>query len=142
MKATTRLASVMAMLLAAALFAGCGDDKSGKDGASAKPKPPSFSDKLELTVDEGSSSFKPATLTAKSGTVLISIKVPGNAKSKHGVGIDGGVYKDIKGGDVGAGRTTALTVDLKPGKYVIFDSYKKNRNKGFETKLTVEGGKK
>lgn len=31
-----------------------------------------------------------------------------------------------------------FTVDVKPGRNVIFDSYRNNRRKGFRTKLIVE----
>ena len=57
---------------------------------------------------------------------------------RGGVGVDGGVYNDIDGASVKPGRMTSITIDLEPGRYVIYDSYKKNRSKGFRTKLIVE----
>lgn len=62
--------------------------------------------------------------------------VPRTATGRHGVGIDGGRYTDIKGAAVAPGRITSLTVLIdKAGEYTIFDSYRSNRQKGFATKF-------
>ncbi len=126
-------------VLTASLLAGCGDSKDkGKEGPTAKP--PKIVKDIALGVDEKGNKFvsKSTTLTSKPGTIKITVTSPTNAKTQHGVGIDGGDYKDVKGAPVKAGRSTSLTVDVKPGKYEIFDSYKNNRKKGYVLSLTVE----
>lgn len=116
------------------LLAGCGSDKNDK---TATPAPPKLSGDIKITVNEKDSNFKPATATAKTGTIKITVTNPADADGQHGVGIDGGDYKDVKGAAVKPGRSTSLTVAVKEGKYTIFDSYKNNRDSGYETKLTV-----
>lgn len=129
----TRVIALLSALLAIGLLAGCGDDKEGKGEEVPQPK---LSGDIKLVVE--SDGFNKKTATAKPGTIKITVEVPADAKGQHGVGIDGGDYKDVKGAPVKPGRSTSLTVAVKEGKYTIFDSYKNNRDKGFETALTVE----
>lgn len=138
----TRFAGVAAAILAVGLLAGCGDDKGG-NGNKPKLKPPVIVADISLEVDENTSSFNKAEVTAeKPGTIRITVLNPKTSKGQHGVGIDGGTYKDVKGAPVKSGLSTSLTVDVKTGKYVIFDSYKNNRGKGYKTTLVVKKKKK
>lgn len=125
-------------ILAAALLAGCGDDKKGGAGKNTPQTQVKLSGDIKLEPKESSSSFNKSQLTAKPGTVKITVTNPTNAKGQHGVGIDGGTYKNVKGAPVKPGRSTSLTVDLKAGEYTVFDSYKNNRDKGYEATLTVK----
>lgn len=125
--------SLIVGAMALLLLSGCGDDKKDEAGPTGVPK---ISTSIDLTVEKDG--FSKKTATAKPGTIKITVMVPADAKGKHGVGIDGGQYKNIKGAPVAPGRSTSLTVAVKPGKYTIFDSYKNNRNEGFETALTVK----
>lgn len=127
-----RAASLLVGLLAILLLAGCG---SSKKDAGPTDKGPVLSGEVNLTVEDGS--FSKKTATVKAGTIKITVNVPTSANGKHGVGIDGGQYKNIKGAPVAPGRSTSLTVAVTKGDYTIFDSYKNNRNKGYETALTV-----
>lgn len=120
-------------LVALLLLSGCGDDKKEEGATAAAPK---LSSSIDLTVEDDS--FNKSAVTAKPGTIKITVNVPSDAKGKHGVGIDGGQYDDIKGAPVAPGRSTSLTVAVVKGKYTIFDSYKKNRDEGFKTTLTVK----
>jgi hypothetical protein len=115
------------------LLAGCGDSKD-KNGEG--PTAPIISTSINLTVEDGS--FNKKAVTAKPGTIKITVTVPSSASGKHGVGINGGQYKNIKGAPVAPGRSTSLTVSVKKGDYTIFDSYKNNADKGYETALTVK----
>lgn len=130
----TRATGLMAAVLAIGLLAGCGDNKEGEDGPTVKP--PKLSGDIALTAEK--SGFDKSTVTAKPGTIKITVTNPTNSGTEHGVGISGGDYKNVKGAPVKPGRSTSLTVAVKEGTYTIFDSYKDNREKGFETKLTVE----
>lgn len=131
---------LIGMAVAAAslmLLGGCGSDKE-EDGATGKIAAPNLSADLTVKVSEDSKTFKINKNTAKTGTVKLTVDNPSTNKGQHGIGIDGGVYKDIDGASVKPGRKTSLTVDLKPGDYEIYDSYKNNREKGYTTKLKVE----
>ncbi|MBJ7458137.1 MAG: hypothetical protein JHD02_03015 [Thermoleophilaceae bacterium] len=128
-----RVASLLIGLVALLLLAGCGDEKTEEGATPAQPK---LSSEIALTVKDGS--FSKKAVTAKPGTIKITVTVPSDADGKHGVGIDGGQYKDIKGAPVAPGRSTSLTVAVTKGKYTIFDSYKNNREEGYETALTVK----
>lgn len=133
-----RLAVLGVAILAAALVAGCGNSKNEKKSMPSVITPKIVAD-LQLGVNEKGSSFnKSKVVSSKPGTIKITVTNPANANGQHGVGIDGGAYKNIKGAPVKPGRSTSLTVDVKAGQYVIFDSYKNNRGKGYETTLTVK----
>ncbi len=92
---------------------------------------------IEVFVKERKKRFSPSVIYAPSGTVKFTVHVPKSAKTNHGVGIDGGAYQDVEGGSVKPGHTTSLTLDLEPGRYVLFDSYRDNRRKGFRSKVIV-----
>jgi major membrane immunogen (membrane-anchored lipoprotein) len=119
-------------LLALALLAGCGSD----DKKSGPTEPVKIVSSIDLTVEDGG--FNKKAVTGKPGTIKITVNVPSDASGKHGVGIDGGQYNDIKGAPVAPGRSTSLTVSVTKGKYTIFDSYKDNRDEGYETALTIK----
>lgn len=135
----SRLAVLVVAILAAALLAGCGSKTSTKGASGPTGKPVPLAADIQLGVNEKSSSFDKSNVTsAKVGTIKITVSNPTNAKGQHGVGINGGVYKMVKGAPVKPGRSTSLTVDVKAGKYVIFDSYKNNQSLGYKTTLTVK----
>lgn len=78
------------------------------------------------------------TIEIPKGTVKFTAYVPESATGTHGIGIDGGMYIDIKGAPVKPGRSTSLTMGLnKSGEYTIFDSYKQNKTKGYSVKVRV-----
>jgi hypothetical protein len=90
--AVVRIASLLVGVLALMLLAGCGDSKD-KNGEG--PTAPIISTSINLTVEDGS--FNKKAVTAKPGTIKITVTVPSSASGKHGVGINGGQYKNIKG---------------------------------------------
>lgn len=129
-----KFTALLAGLAALMLLGGCGDKKD--DATNAGTAPPKLSSDISLTVQKNG--FDKKTIDAKPGTIKITVHVPDNAKGKHGVGIDGGDYKNIKGAPVQPGRSTSLTVAVKKGEYTVFDSHSDNRKKGFTSKLTVK----
>ncbi|MGH2905913.1 MAG: hypothetical protein ACRDKI_04000 [Solirubrobacterales bacterium] len=142
MLSKTRVAGLFVAMLALLLLSGCGSDNSndGATGASGKsPKIPPIVADIALTANEKTSSFDKSSVSSpKEGTIKITVTNPPTNKGMHGVGIDGGVYTNVKGAPVKPGRATSLTVAVKKGKYEIFDSYKDNRSKGYTTTLTVK----
>lgn len=132
---SARMSAVLAGLVALLLLAGCGSDDK-RDATNKVAQPPKLSGTVDLIA--GRNGFNKKTAEAKPGTIKITVTVPSSAKGKHGVGIDGGQYKNIQGAPVEPGRSTSLTVAVKKGSYTIFDSFGKNRDKGFTTKLTVK----
>lgn len=129
-----RVLTVFVSLIALLLLAGCGDDdkKPAAEGAG-----PTTELSADITLTAEKDGFDKSKVDAKAGTIKITVVNPKDSGGEHGVGIDGGDYKDVKGAPVKPGRSTSLTVTVKEGKYTIFDSYKNNRDDGFETKLTV-----
>lgn len=93
----------------------------------------------ELRVNEGAKRFyvPKRKLTVLAGTQKFTVVVPETAKGKHGVGVDGGPYRNINGVAVRPGRSTSLTISMPVGKYTIYDSYKNNRARGYYVKVTV-----
>ncbi len=129
-----RIATVLIGLVALLLLSGCGsDDKKPTTAATGAVK---LSGTIDLTVEKNG--FNKDSVTAKPGTIKITVIVPDSATGKHGVGIDGGQFNNIPGAAVAPGRSTSLTVTVKKGPYTIFDSYKNNREKGYTAKLTVK----
>lgn len=132
-----RLTILLVAAGALLLLAGCGSDKKDS-GATGDLKPPKLSADLTVAVDENSKTLKLNKSTVKPGTVKLTVQNPTDAKGQHGVGINGEQFEDVDGAPVKPGRSTSLTVDLRPGDYEIYDSYKNNREKGYTTKLKVE----
>jgi hypothetical protein len=103
----------------------------------------SYSPTIPLVVNESLPGFalpRP-TLEIPQGVVSFATLVPSTAKGQHGIGIDGQQYKDIKGAPVKPGQSTSLTVQVKPGDYTVFDSYRNNRAKGYFVKVHVTNAK-
>ena len=111
-------------------------------GCGSNPPTPCLSTPLivadaHLIVDEKQNTFTPGARSYGDGTLKITLDVPAGALGRHGIAIDGGVYKNIEGAAVKAGRATSLTVALKPGRYVVYDPVGNNRAKGMRARLTI-----
>jgi plastocyanin len=89
---------------------------------------------LALTADKSALKFDKKALSAKAGTVTLSMKNP--APIPHDVSVEGkGV--DKKGKVVKGGGTSTVTADLKPGTYTFYCSVDAHRQAGMQGKLTV-----
>lgn len=94
---------------------------------------------VPLIVDESLPGFhtRPRSIVISKGIAKFTTTVPEDAKGKHGIGIYGGAYKDVRGAHVKPGYMSSLTLKLKPGVYTVFDSYKSNRSRGYSVRVRV-----
>jgi uncharacterized cupredoxin-like copper-binding protein len=93
---------------------------------------------LQLKADpNGRLRYNMTTLTAKAGKVTIVMSNPSSSHLKHGIAVQGnGVDKDGK--VVPAGKTSTLTVTLKPGKYTFYCNFDGHKKLGMKGTLTVK----
>ncbi len=143
-----RRGSILAIATVAVAVAGCGGSSSksassSSTSSSSAPAPststgaaapaPSGS-QVHLSAVPGKLAFNAKRLTAKAGTVTLSMANP--ASFAHGVAIKGnGVDKDGK--IVGQGGTSTVTVKLKPGTYTFYCPVPGHRQGGMQGTLTV-----
>ena len=106
--------------VAAVALAGCGSSSSTTTKSATKSVTLSTSGAhaVKLSADpSGALKFNTTTLSAKAGTVTITMNNP--APLQHGIAVEGnGVNQDGK--IVGQGGTSVLAVQLKAGKYTFF----------------------
>lgn len=143
MKRTLTFAAAAAAALAIAGCGGSSNNSSTSTGA-ASPPPTSTSasggggasSNLKLSADpSGALKFDKSTLSAKSGSVTLTMANPSSVP--HGVAVEGnGVDKD--GAVVNKGGTSTVTVSLKPGKYTFYCPVPGHRQAGMEGTLTVK----
>lgn len=134
---------LFATIATVALLALAGSAHAGFNEGDPEFEPPEPQVILKLKVQERKQRFDKQNLSVNdcpvSCVVQIMVTVPKTAKHRHGVGLDGGPYQNVDGAGVAPGRKTSLTITLEPGKYVVYDSYKKNRKKpGYRVRLTVK----
>lgn len=118
---------------------GCGSSsKTTSTAAPASAAPAAAAGttlKLEADAD-GGLYFKPKKLTSKAGTVTLTMSDPSSSGLAHGIGVEGnGVDKD--GSIVQAGRTSTITVTLKPGKYEFYCPIASHKRAGMKGTLVV-----
>jgi plastocyanin len=93
---------------------------------------------LRLGADpHGKIRFNKKTLTARSGTVTIVMSNPKSSGLRHGIAVEGnGVDKDGK--VVAPGKTSTLTVRLKPGRYTFYCNFDGHKGLGMKGTLIVK----
>jgi uncharacterized cupredoxin-like copper-binding protein len=130
--------------------AGCGSSNSSSTTSttSSTPAPASTgssttssggagaSTNLKLAADpSGALKFDKSTLSAKAGSVTITMDNPSSVP--HGVGVTGnGIDKD--GSVVNKGGKSTITVSLKKGKYTFYCPVPGHRQAGMQGTLTVK----
>jgi uncharacterized cupredoxin-like copper-binding protein len=123
--------------VAAVALAGCGSSSSTTTKSATKSVTLSTSGAhaVKLSADpSGALKFNTTTLSAKAGTVTITMNNPSSVQ--HGIAVEGnGVSKDGK--IVGQGGTSVLAVQLKAGKYTFFCPVPGHRQAGMQGTLTV-----
>ncbi len=125
------------LILSAVIFATVAMPASG-----AKPPGP-ISGNIPLRVNEPKSRFDvpSRTVIVRPGTQKFSVYVPKSARGRHGVGLNGGYYRNVNGASVRPGFVSSLTVALRPGRYTVYDPFARNRAKGFYVKVVVTKNK-
>ena len=90
-----------------------------------------------LTADpSGALKFNTTTLSAKAGTVTITMDNPSSSGVPHGIAVEGnGVDQD--GTTVDPGGTSTVTVKLKPGTYSFYCPVPGHEAAGMKGTLTV-----
>jgi plastocyanin len=156
----TRLLPAFAAIAAAGiLVAGCGSDSSGGSssssssgggygsGASKTTAPKTTAAPAAATsssggltlkaVESNGLSFDQKTLTAKAGTVALTLDNPSGNSQPHAIAIEGnGVDKD--GQTVQPGGTSKVSATLKAGTYTFYCPVPGHRQAGMEGTLTVQ----
>jgi plastocyanin len=150
------LSTLSAMAVAGALVAGCGSSDDGSSdsaasggggyggGAPAKttttaPAATTGSGAaLKLAADETDGlAFDQKALTAKAGTVTITMDNPSSDSLPHAIAVEGPGGVDEDGAVAQPGGTSKVTVDLKPGTYTFYCPVGSHRSAGMEGTLTV-----
>jgi uncharacterized cupredoxin-like copper-binding protein len=136
---TRRILALAAPVAVVALVvAGCGGSSSSTTTKSATKSvtlSTSGARAVKLSADpSGALKFNTKTLSAKAGTVTITMNNP--APLQHGIAVEGnGVDQDGK--IVGQGGTSVLAVQLKAGKYTFYCPVPGHRQAGMQGTLTV-----
>src|SRR5215210_1946622 len=119
------------LVLALLAVAGCGgdDEKASGSGSSGG------GEKLTLAADASAIKFDKTELTAKPGTVTITMDNPSDIP--HAVSIEGNGV-DVDGKTVTKGGKSVATADLEAGTYDFYCPVGNHRAAGMEGKLTVK----
>jgi len=141
-----------ALLLLGGTLTACGSSKSSGSGttaaatstsAASTTKAPASTAATGTTLAIGARElgedklgFTSRTLTARAGTVTITLSNGARDEYPHGIAIEGnGVDKD--GAIVRPGNTTSVTVKLKPGRYTFYCPVHEHEKYGMKGTLTV-----
>ena len=129
-----------ALLLATALFAGCGGDDeeqpaSTPEATQEEPASGGGGQTVEVSSPkDGALKFDQSELSAKAGKVTFTYTNP--SQVPHGFEVEGnGVEEET---EVITASDASVTVDLKPGTYTYYCPVGQHREAGMEGTLTVE----
>ena len=143
--------STLAVPAVALAIAGCGGSSNASSVKATSPatstttsaskttaSAPTSGQTLNLNADpSGQLAFAPMSLSAKAGKVTLVMKNPSTSGVQHGIAVEGnGVDKD--GPIVQPGKTSKLTVDLKPGMYEFYCPFDGHKAAGMTGTLTVK----
>jgi uncharacterized cupredoxin-like copper-binding protein len=161
---TRILASLTALAAAGALVAGCGGSNSSSGGsasggsgggyggsaapakttttppkttAAAAPAASSGGGLALKAVESGGLSFDPKSLSAKAGTVTITMDNPSGDTLPHAVAVEGPGGVHSSGQIAQPGGTSKVTLKLAAGTYTFYCPVDGHRSAGMEGTLTV-----
>jgi plastocyanin len=138
---------LIAVALATAVFAGCGDDE---DETAATPEPTAAAteepagggggagggETLKFSAPaDGSLKFDQGDVTAKAGTVTVEFSNPSSVP--HAVEIEGNGVEEVSE-TVTSSDAPPITVDLQPGTYEYYCPVGGHEAAGMKGTLTVE----
>ena len=139
--------TLIALIVGAALIAGCGgdddnDESAATPAATATQAPADDSggggaaETLKFSApSDGSLKFDQGDVTAKAGKVTVDFANP--SSTPHAVEIEGnGVEEETE--TVTSGDAPPITVDLKPGTYEFYCPVPGHREAGMKGTLTVQ----
>lgn len=131
MRHRSRVAPVIALVLAAVLVASCGSDDAGdtapstgtgRDGGSATTDEGGGEEgegtTIDVDVEEDGFRFVEERIEAPAGEITLRSKNPQDTMHNIGVRDDSGVLGE--GDLVSDGETSEVTVQLEPGEYIYF----------------------
>jgi uncharacterized cupredoxin-like copper-binding protein len=94
--------------------------------------------KLKLKAASGVSlKFSKTKLSTSARRITLVMKNPSSSQLGHGIAIDGHGL-DKEGKVVAPGKTSKITVSVKPGKYTYYCPEQGHRAAGMKGKLTVK----
>ena len=143
-------AALAALLLVSLTLAACGgDDDDGTatsgggataaqttDGGGGGDAGGASTTLAVAAAESGGLSFDRSELTARAGSVTVTLDNPSGNQMPHAVEIEGnGVEEETETIDPGA--RASVTVDLRPGRYVFYCPVGQHRQAGMEGTLTV-----
>lgn len=135
--------TLIALALATAVFAGCGDDDEPESAATPAPTEAATQESaaaggetLEFSAPEdGSLKFDQGDVTTKAGKVTVTFDNPSSVP--HAVEIEGnGVEAETE--TVTASEAPPIEVDLQPGTYTYYCPVGGHEAAGMKGTLTVE----
>jgi uncharacterized cupredoxin-like copper-binding protein len=130
-RSTTGAWATVAGVAAALAVTGAGVASAGGEAHAAKA-----TEHLKANPN-GELKFNKKKLSAPEGKVTIVMKNPSTSMTKHGIGVEGkGVDKDGK--VVKPGKSSSITVTLKPGKYEYYCPVHDHKLAGMTGTLTVK----
>ncbi|MGB2711215.1 MAG: plastocyanin/azurin family copper-binding protein [Conexibacter sp.] len=140
----TALACALALAAGTLAACGSGDDASSSSGGTTSSQPAGGGQSTSATasldesaVESGGLSFSKDALTAKAGTVTITLSNPSENQLPHAIEVEGnGVEEETE--TIQPGGSAAVTVDLKPGTYEFYCPIDGHRAQGMEGTLTVQ----
>jgi uncharacterized cupredoxin-like copper-binding protein len=118
---------------------GSGGGASAATTTRAAPASSSSAGALKISAEESNGlSFDRKTLSAKAGTVTISMANPSGDSQPHGVAITGAGGVAKSGQVVQPGGTSTVSLKLRPGRYTFYCPVPGHRQAGMEGTLTVQ----
>jgi uncharacterized cupredoxin-like copper-binding protein len=142
-----RWSALVAALLVSVTLAACGGDDDDGASTSGGATPAQTTDGgtggggagttlAETAQESGGLSFSRSDLTARAGSVTVTLDNPSANSLPHAIEVEGnGVEEETE--TIQPGDRASVTVDLRPGRYEFYCPVGNHREQGMEGTLTV-----